>query len=77
MPKYYISSGTLQLIFSTNKNPLEAACTAIWETNEDDEIGPEMFVDERGMRDRGTADDGTVVFSTDYVLKEAGWQNDA
>lgn len=69
MAKYYISSGTLRLIYSTTKSPLEAACTAIWETNEHDEIGPQVFVDERGMRNKTTADEQTMIFDTDFILE--------
>ena len=36
MSKYYIKCGTLELIYSTNKEPFDAAVAALWETNEHD-----------------------------------------
>jgi len=33
MSKYYIKSNTLELIYSTDKTPLEAAIVALGETN--------------------------------------------
>ena len=77
MPKYYINSGTLQLIYSTPKTAIEAACVAIFEINEDDELGREIFVDERGMRDKTTADEQTMIFDTDFILEEADWENNS
>jgi hypothetical protein len=76
MPKYYINSGTLQFIYSTNKNPLDAACCVIWELNENDTLQEYMFVDERGHRNVSDADDKTIVFDTNDVLKKAGWSID-
>ena len=38
MPKYYISSGTLELIYSCNKSEHDAAMDAIWETNDYDQL---------------------------------------
>ena len=72
MPKYYIKSGSLELIHSTSKNPLEAACMAIWETNEHDTLDEYMYIDERGMRDYISADPNTMVYETTAVLKKAG-----
>jgi hypothetical protein len=74
MTKYYIQSGSLQLIYSTNKDPISAAITALWETNEHDTLDEYFYVDERGMRDYKTADKETIVIDSETVLDEAGWE---
>jgi len=74
MAKYYIQSGSLQLIYSTNKDPISAAITALWETNEHDTLDEYFYVDERGMRDYKTADKETIVIDSETVLDEAGWE---
>jgi len=74
MTKYYIQSGSLQLIYSTNKDPISAAITALWETNEHDTLDEFFYVDERGMRDYKTADKETIVIDSETVLDEAGWE---
>lgn len=74
MAKYYIQSGSLQLIYSTNKDPISAAITALWETNEHDTLDEFFYVDERGMRDYKTADKETIVIDSETVLDEAGWE---
>lgn len=76
MPKYYIKSGTLELIFSTNKKPLEAACAALWETNKNDTIDEFFYIDERGMRDYVSADNNTKVIPSEKVIKKARWSID-
>lgn len=76
MSKYYIASGTLQLIYSTNKTPIEAACAAIWETNDNDELDRFMTVDERGFRTKKTADELTAVFSVDNIMEQSGWNKE-
>lgn len=74
MAKYYIQSGSLQLIYSTNKDPISAAITALWETNEHDTLDEFFYVDERGMKDYKTADKETIVIDSETVLDEAGWK---
>lgn len=74
MAKYYIQSGSLQLIYSTNKDPISAAITALWETNEHDTLDEFFYVDERGMKDYKTADKETIVIDSETVLDEAGWE---
>lgn len=74
MPKYYIQSGSLQLIFSTNKSESEAAATAIGETNKFDVLDEYFYVDERGYRDHMTADKHTQVIPTEVVVKIANWE---
>lgn len=73
MSKYYISSGTLQIIRSTNKMAVMAACDAVWELNDNDTLDEFMYVDERGYRDYKTADNKTMVYKTTSVLTQAGW----
>lgn len=72
--KYYIKSGSLELIYSTNKSPIDAAIAALWETNENDVIDEYFYVDERGMKDYKTADKETNVIESDIILDKAGWE---
>lgn len=74
MSKYYIKSGSLELIYSTNKDPISAAITALWETNEHDTLDEYFYVDERGMRDYKTADKETIVIDSQTIFDEAGWE---
>lgn len=74
MPKYYIKSGSLELIYSTNKSPIDAAIAALWETNENDVIDEYFYVDERGMKDYKTADKETIAIKSDVILDKAGWE---
>lgn len=73
MSKYYIKSGSLQYILSTNKDPLEAAMQTVWELNDNDTLDEYFYVDERGMRDYISAEPDTQVFKSTLVLKKAGW----
>lgn len=73
MPKFYIKCGTLELIYSCNKEPKEAAKDSVWETNQNDSLDEYMYLDERGFRDYISADGHTNVFRTTTILKEAGW----
>jgi hypothetical protein len=73
MPKYYIKCGTLELIYSTSKKPLDAAMDAVWETNENDVLDEYMYLDERGYRDYTSADKHTKVYKSINVLTQAGW----
>ena len=70
MAKYYISSGDLRVILQSDKSPVEAACEALCFGGSDKQynIDMETFVDERGMRDKTTADEQTMIFDTDFVL---------
>ena len=74
MAKYYIQSGSLQLIYSTNKSECEAAAVAIGETNKFDVLDEYFYVDERGFRDYTTADKATQVIPTEVVIKVANWE---
>ena len=73
MPKYYIKSGSLELIYSCDKCPRDAAMDAIWETNENDTLDEHFYIDERGYRDYISADRFTKVLRTNTILKDAGW----
>jgi hypothetical protein len=73
VPKYYIQSGTLQLIYSTNEKPLDAAVAALWETNKFDTLDEHFYVDERGFKDYVTALPDTKVYKTTKVVRKAGW----
>lgn len=73
MSKYYIKSNTLELIYSTDKTPLEAAMVALGETNKFDILDEYFYIDERGMKDYVTALPDTVVIPTKLVAAEAGW----
>jgi hypothetical protein len=73
MPKYYISSGTLQMIYNTNKNPVEACCDMLEEINENDTLEEYFYVDERGFRGLRTAQSDTVVIETESIMDISGW----
>ena len=73
MAKYYISTGTLQIIFSTDKEPYDACRTAIHECNSNDEVDEYMYCDERGYRDYTTADPSTFVVNTEEILRKEGY----
>ena len=74
MAKYYISCGSLQMIYSTNKSPLAACRTVLWECNEHDILDEYFYVDERGYRGYDTADKDTTVYPSDEILTEEGWE---
>lgn len=73
MSKFYIKSGTLELIYSTSKSPVEAAMDAVWELNDNDVLDEYMYLDERGYRDYTSADKHTMVYKSINVLTQAGW----
>ena len=73
VPKYYIQSGTLQLIYSTDQKPLDAAVVALWETNKFDTLDEHFYVDERGFKNYATALPDTKVYKTTKVVRKAGW----
>lgn len=73
MAKYYIKSGTLEVIISC-KDPLEAAIGGLLLTNKFDAIDEYFYVDERGYRDYISADKNTNVINTKSVVHGAGWE---
>lgn len=74
MPKYYISCGSLQLIYSTEKNSREACKRTLWEANENDTLDEHFYVDERGYRGYTNADKDTIVYSSCEIMQEEGWE---
>ena len=73
MAKYYIKSGTLEIIFSTRKNQYNACRTAIHECNSNDELDEYMYLDERGYRDYTSADTTTFVVDSEQILRKEGY----
>lgn len=74
MAKYYISSGSLKMIYSTSKSQRDACKTILWEANEHDVLDEYFYVDERGYRDYATATPDTFVIPTDEIVTEEGWE---
>lgn len=74
MAKYYISCGSLQMIYSTSKDPREACKTVLWECNENDTLDEYFYVDERGYRGYTNADNMTKVFESGKIFQEEGWE---
>ena len=72
MPKYYIKTGTLEIIFSTDKE-LDACRSAIHECTANDEVDEYMYCDERGYRDYTSADTTTYVIDTEQILRKEGY----
>ena len=73
MPKYYVKSGTLEVIIS-RKDALEASISGLLMTNKFDTIDEYFYVDERGYRDYVSADNNTNVIPTKSIVRAAGWE---
>lgn len=73
MSKFYIKSGSLELVYSTDKDSFEAAVDALWESNKFDTLDEYFYIDERGLRDYLSADKQTKVYKTATIAKQAGW----
>lgn len=73
MAKYYVKSGTLEMIYSTDKKAFEAAQDCVWELNDYDTLDEYFYIDERGYRDYTSADTKTFVYTSESVLNAAGW----
>lgn len=73
MAKYYVKSGTLEVIIS-RKDALEASISGLLMTNKFDTIDEYFYVDERGYRDYVSADKETNVISTKSIVRAAGWE---
>ena len=73
MAKFYIKSGTLEVILGEN-DPLEAAIRGLMLTNKFDTIDEYFYVDERGYRDYVSADNTTNVIATKSIVRAAGWE---
>ena len=73
MAKYYIKTGTLEIIFSTDKEPYDACRRVIHEFNSNDKLDEYMYLDERGYRDYTTADTTTFVVDSEQILRKEGY----
>lgn len=73
MGKYYIKSGTLEVMVS-RKDALEAGVKGFLLTNQYDTIDEYFYIDERGYRDYISADKLTNVIPTKTIVKAAGWE---
>lgn len=73
MAKYYVKSGTLEMIYSTDKKQFEAAQDCVWELNDYDTLDEYFYIDERGYRNYDSADTKTFVYTSESVLNAAGW----
>lgn len=73
MSKYYIKCGTLEIIYSTDQDPVGAATSALWETNSNDTLDEYFYIDERGFRDYVSADKNTTVLKSIKIMEDAGW----
>jgi hypothetical protein len=73
MAKYYVKSGTLEVIIS-RKDALEASIAGLLMTNKFDTIDEYFYVDERGYRDYLSADNETNVINTKSIVRAAGWE---
>ena len=73
MPKFYVKSGTLEVILS-KQDPLEASICGLMLTNKFDTIDEYFYVDERGYRDYLSADPATNVIATKSIVRAAGWE---
>jgi hypothetical protein len=73
MAKYYVKSGTLEVIIS-RKDALEASIAGLLMTNKFDTIDEYFYVDERGYRDYVSADSTTNVIATKNIVRAAGWE---
>lgn len=73
MAKYYVKTGTLELIFSTELEPYDACRRVIHEFNSNDELDEYMYLDERGYRGYDTADTTTFVIDTNQILRKEGY----
>ncbi len=73
MAKYYVKSGTLEIVIS-KKDALEAAIGGLLLTNKFDTIDEYFYCDERGYRDYVSADKETNVIPTKSIVRAAGWE---
>ena len=70
MPKYYVKSGTVEVIVS-RKDALEASIAALLMANKNDTIDEFFYADERGYRDYISATPDTIVIGSNYVITAA------
>ena len=70
MPKYYVKSGTLEVIIDTKLSSREAAGCCLWEATKQDKLDHYMTVDERGFRKHNKA---SAYFKTEDIMQQEGW----
>lgn len=70
MAKFYVKSGTLQVIMN-HSDPLEAGVAGLLMTNKMDTVDEYFYIDERGFRDYVSADNGTNVIPTASIIRAA------
>ena len=70
MPKYYIKSGTIEIIIS-RKDVLDASVAALLMANKNDTIDEFFYIDERGYRDYISATPDTTVIESKHVISAA------
>ena len=71
MPKFYVGSGSLQMVISKG-DLLDAAIYGFLQTNKNDILDEYFYIDERGFRDYISADSKTNVIPTMQVVHAAG-----
>lgn len=76
MAKYYINCGSLQYIYSTHKNAIDACCDVLEQMNDHDRLDEYFYVDERGFRDYVSAQPDTIVIETETILDLSGYTNE-
>lgn len=69
MAKYYIKSGTLEVILSTDLKPIDVAGCGLWQATANDTLDQYILVDERGFRKRRSEHK----FLTEEIMKQEGW----
>lgn len=70
MSKYYVTSGNVSVICSTNVDPM-TLCLQIMEVSEEGDVfGEYFYVDERGYRDSETSQEDTIVLPTKMILSQ-------
>ena len=70
MAKYYVKSGTLEVIISTKLPPRECAGACIWEATKHDKLDHYITVDERGFKKYNKA---SAYFKTEDIMEQEGW----
>ena len=70
MPKYYVKSGTVEVIVS-RKDAVEASIAALLMANKNDTIDEFFYIDQRGYRDYISATPDTTVIESKHVITAA------
>ena len=70
MPKYYVKSGSIEIIIS-RKDVLDASVAALLMANKNDTIDEFFYIDQRGYRDYISATPDTTVIESKHVITAA------